>query len=207
MSARLSRLARFKDSSAQAQPEEAEAPLLPHSSHRGQEVLAIDQSIASTGWAIVMGASEDPVWRVVRTGMVQTRPTKARGFSDTYARTAVAYEGILDVLLKHEPAWVVHEMPPVGYGMRRPDSSLLMAQVVRCAVLAMEDPLVVRMLSANRVKARLTGDANAEKPQVREAVNALIPTLPDGQVKPLNHDVYDAIALGIVAISESSEVA
>lgn len=100
------------------------------------------------------------------------------------------------------PTIVVHEMPPAGGRMSRPESSLLAALAVRHGwwryrAFSSQPAEVARMEAAQRAKKRWTGNGNATKAQVKNAVLGLLPASV-ADLRPLNQDVADAIAIGMV---------
>ena len=107
--------------------------------------------------------------------------------------------GVLELLWKHAPDLVLHEMPPVGTGpfMRGTYSSVTAAVAVRCA--ATTAALPIAQVSAQEAKNVLTGNPKAKKPEVRKAVNKLIEDgslflNPETKIR-LNEHIVDAIAL------------
>lgn len=160
-------------------------------------ILALDQSIANTGWAVIEQGG-----RVSAQGNLKTEPTttaKSRSHEDLLQRASILFNEFVLLMQEVAPDLVVHEMPPAGGRMRGGgESSLVTANAVRNAATALAIP--VRMESAQRAKKRWTGNGNAEKKMVKEALLRLEPSLADR--KPMNEAIYDAIAVGWLASEE-----
>jgi len=155
-------------------------------------ILAFDQAVAATGWACLV-ATEDEV-TIRGLGTFKTVPITG-GHEDTLLRAVqlhADFERLIDGL---GPDIVAHETPPVGARMSRPESSLVAATALRIA--AAHAHIDVVMIGAQRAKKRLTGNGNATKPQVREALLSLLPSLSGHR---LNENVVDATAIGMTAI-------
>lgn len=138
-------------------------------------VLAFDQSIRSTGWAVVVNHPRLPC--VVReAGTISTRAGEQRGWESTLAdaedvaaRVMALVRGMAGTGLA--TLQVVHEIPPASGRMARPESSALAALAVRIAAAAARYP--VAMVGAQSAKHLLTGRRDADKPDVRAALEAL----------------------------------
>ena len=120
------------------------------------------------------------------------------GHEGNLKRACECYDAIKPLLVNAVRPLVVHETPPVGDGMSRPESSLLAAVAIRIAAHEREIP--VHMVAAQRAKRRLTGRANATKPEMKDALARFWPHLP--LKRPYNEHVRDTLALGIVAYEE-----
>jgi Holliday junction resolvasome RuvABC endonuclease subunit len=125
-------------------------------------------------------------------GMWQA-PEAVKGHEATLSIAALEYEYFRSIIGKWGPNRVVHEMPPVGGAMARPESSLVAATALRCAAAYFDTP--VSMIGAQKAKKRWTGNGNAKKPEVKKALEAWRPQL--RVEKPWNHDLADALALGL----------
>jgi Holliday junction resolvasome RuvABC endonuclease subunit len=152
----------------------------------GRTILAVDQSLSNTGWAFLIGKV------VILTGNIKTDPQK--GHEGTLTRGGDLFAEFCHLLDDRRPDLIVHELPPVGSRMMRPESSLVAAQALRDAAITREVP--VRMVGAQKVKKRLTGNGNAKKPEVRQAILSFDPQV--REKKPLNEAIFDAIGLGWV---------
>jgi hypothetical protein len=167
-------------------------------------VLAFDQSLANTGWALIQ-----PTYPfVVEAGMIRTKaPVPGyegdfrRGVEIEKAASILIFDLLVLCLDDGMKLVVAHEMPPVGAveGMGR--ASLLAGMAIRCSAAIADTPVV--MVGAQRAKTRFTGDRDATKQQMRSAVIDFWPHL-EG-TKPFNEHTRDAIALGVVAIEEAKE--
>lgn len=159
-------------------------------------ILGIDQSLSQTGWAMLVDGA------VVDTGMIKTEQIEdKKGIEENYSRATGLFVDLVDLIFHHEPEVVVHELPAIGMKMMRTDASLIAGMAVRCAVQVHQKSQVL-MLGAQRVKKRMTGNANADKSEVRDAILRMMPNLKEechDRKSPLNNNVYDAIGLAIVA--------
>ncbi len=133
----------------------------------------------------------------LRTGMCRT-VDDVGGHEGALLRAQQLLACLREVIAQVDPDLLVHEIPPVGSRMIRPESSLLAAFALHVAGAGMR-PVV--MLGAQQVKKRLTGNAKAEKSEVKAAVLHLCPGA--GALKPMNTNVTDAIGLGLVAAERS----
>ena len=82
--------------------------------------------------------------------------------------------------------------------MARPESSLCAAVVVRGIASDLDIPC--KMIGAQKVKKRLTGDGNAAKNLVRAALLRQWPDL--ANEKPWNEHISDAMGLGALSAEE-----
>jgi Holliday junction resolvasome RuvABC endonuclease subunit len=164
-----------------------------------KKVIAFDQAIANTGWVIMYhqaGISSE----ILDAGTIKTVASEDRtSWDDTLYRATQVMTGVLELLWKHSPDLVLHEMPPVGSGpfMRGTYSSVCAAVAVRCATL--QAALPVDQVSAQEAKKVLTGNGNAKKKEVRQAVNKIIEegglfVNPEAKIR-LNEHIVDSIAL------------
>lgn len=169
-----------------------------HVSWQGR-LLAFDQALATTGWAN-LAASASTGLAVLATGMIETEPTGAKGYEDSFSRGEAIFGDVLDLIRRVEPALIVCEMP-VAMGKKfkgNLEAGLVACMAVRCAVKFAGLP--IRMLNRQAVSKKLTGNGNADKRSVRDAVKRQFPALPKGM--RLNEHTYDAMALGVAAVTE-----
>jgi Holliday junction resolvasome RuvABC endonuclease subunit len=157
-----------------------------------QWVLAIDQSMASTGW-VLLASNDDGEPIVIGTGMIVTNPTGKGSFEDTYGRMLQIEDGFM-ALTGLNPSRIVHEMPAV-YG-KRTEASLLASVVLRLTARRRDIP--ISMVAAQKMKRIIAGKPNASKDEVRAAVKSLLPDIV--RHKPLNEHVYDAAAIGLASM-------
>jgi Holliday junction resolvasome RuvABC endonuclease subunit len=154
-------------------------------------LLAVDQSLAATGWALMCDMA------VMQTGMCKTEG-EGRGHEDNLRRGRELWYQFREILFVHPIHMVVHELPPIGSAMMRPESSLVAAMSLRLAVESVQEEIIpVKMIGAQAVKKRLTGQGGASKRQVSQVVRRICPEVVG--MKPLNYNVTDAIGLGLVA--------
>lgn len=186
----LSALSKFADD--QSGQDEPIKPMVPHSPSR--RILSFDQSIANTGWAYLHGRI------LVAQGNLKTEGM-AKGHEDTLQRAVVQWEAMAELIgwytsRSMTPTFIVHETPPVGGKMVRPESSLTSALSLRIAAAQFDLPLV--MIGAQKGKKRWTGNGNATKKELREALYRLKPSLE--AESPMNEAIRDAISIGWVAM-------
>jgi Holliday junction resolvasome RuvABC endonuclease subunit len=185
----ISDLAQFRETRTTA-PKEGGGPVRPVFPGR---ILAVDQSISNTGWALI-----ERTGGISATGNIKTEQGPVKGHEDTLTRGTEVFSRYLTLISSLKPDLIVHETPPVGGKMMRPESSLVSAAALRHAALVHQVP--IRMIGAQKAKKRWTGNGNAEKALVKEAIRRLDPMV--AQRKPLNEGIYDAIAIGWVACEE-----
>lgn len=158
-------------------------------------VLAVDQTLGASGWGYI-----EPDGTVAATGTVRGH-TDLTGHAGTLEKGTVQFVQFLDLLDAYLPSLVVHETPPVskpGNKMMRPESSLVAANALRNAAVYLGVP--VTMVGSQKAKHRFTGKRDADKKEVRAALEALDPTLVGR--KPMNEHIADGIAIGWVALEE-----
>lgn len=161
---------------------------------RPRNVLAVDQTLSTSGWALI-----EPDGKVVETGTLRTAPDPTGGHSGNLGRCTTQFLAFAALIRKTLPDVVVHEIPPVtrpGAKMSRPESSLLAAAALRNA--AIMQPVEVEMIGAQAAKKRWAGKSNADKRLVHTALRILDPRLEE--IKPMNEHILDAIALGWLAL-------
>jgi Holliday junction resolvasome RuvABC endonuclease subunit len=180
-----------------------EPPPVPHllGAERSATVMAFDQAIRNTGWAVIHYEFFAPPL-IYAIGTIKTSPDEERvSWDDTLERATRLMAGVMDLLYLYGPEVVVHEMPPVGGGpwVRAAYSSVVAAVAVRNAAYLVKAP--VTHISAQTVKKFLTGNGNAKKTAVRAAVLTL---LESGQIQTnpqekfqLNEHIVDAIGLAL----------
>lgn len=164
-------------------------------------ILGVDQSIAHSGWAVV---EFRPLGIIVltETGVFDTTPIST-GHEDTLRRGDSLFRYFAKLIDRTRPHLVVHEYPPMGGGRgvskhMRPDASLVSAMALRAAASNLMEP--VRIIPAQTMKKRLTGNGNADKPMVKAAIEEHFPFVCDR--KPNNEHTRDAFGLAIVASEE-----
>ena len=159
-------------------------------------VLAVDQSLSALGWAQVTSDADGV--RVVATGSVVHKPEDfPRGHEGTLAKGMALSRALREVWggLDDPPEGLafVHETPPVGSRMARPESSLVSAMVVRLVVDELFHDVVFTVANQHS-KTVMTGSPKATK---REW-HAGIPHFDLGPgAKPRNEGERDAVCLAI----------
>ena len=169
-------------------------------SHDPLLLIAFDQAIANTGWAVLHFDSSNIV-EIRGIGTIKTRTEgELTSWADTLDRSTRLATDIEKLLIQWQPNLVVHEMPPVGKGpfVRRSESSVVAATAVRITASSLSLP--VEHVGANKAKKHLTGNAKAKKDEVKGAIKAriehgsIIEVFETGRY---NEHIWDAIALGI----------
>lgn len=159
----------------------------PGPTYRHGKVLAFDQSLANTGWAIVQYTG---TLSVVETGTISEQGIGNR-FVDSLPHTVVLYQQFRTVLRNTRDCEVVHEAP--GIGMRNSDSSVMAATALRIAVE--EEGRQVSWMP-NRVSyyKTVTGNGKATKGDMKNVLADLFGHIKPG---PMNEHTRDAIGLGV----------
>ncbi len=159
-----------------------------------RSLLCFDQSLASTGWAVVRG--RHPF--VFATGTIRTKAV-GTGHESDLQRAVQIYERICQMLTMSKCDAIVHEEPPIGsLVVGGGTSSLSAAVAVRNAASRVGVPVL--MVQAQRAKKRIVGDPNASKAAMKVALEQLFPHLPGVTTPAWNSDVRDAVALGVIEL-------
>jgi Holliday junction resolvasome RuvABC endonuclease subunit len=169
-------------------------------------ILAFDQSLARTGWALLTADVSTQALKVSEVGMLPTEPGDTTGFEDSFTRGVALYASCSLLIEKHAPSIVVHEMPAVRRERsRNQEAPFVSAMSVRCAASKTNTGVV--MLNAQQVKKRLTGNAKADKKDVRLFLmdSPLIEGVTQSELKFWNSDVFDAMALAVVYATQEKD--
>jgi crossover junction endodeoxyribonuclease RuvC len=152
-------------------------------------VLGIDPGLVGTGWGVVESGAARAA--VVATGVIVTAAE-----TDLAARLRQIYDGVLDVLAKHEPALLVLEDLYSEY--KFPRTALLMAHArgVICLAACQRDVSVLALAPAE-VKRAIAAHGAASKAQIQTGVQRML-GLP-GPPRPSH--VADALALALTGFS------
>lgn len=158
-------------------------------------ILAFDQSLANTGWALIDGGL------VTHVGNIKTE-AEGKGPEDTFKRGLRVYMAVDELMRWYltESDTVAHEMPAVARRAQRPEASYVAAMAIRAA--AHNSRIGVEMVNAQHAKKRWTGSAKADKSVVKTALLNLHPYMKD--LRPMNQAITDAIALGLVVAEKQS---
>lgn len=138
-------------------------------------VLAVDQSLSALGWVWLQHTPETLC--VVSKGSVRTNPGDfPKGHEGNLQRAVAVYEEFRTQIFAqagrmHEIS-VVHEAPPVGSHMSRPESSLISATVIR--IWAYDQGLPLVMVANQHSKSILVHNANATKKEWHTALDRLL---------------------------------
>jgi len=152
-------------------------------------VLGVDPGLVGTGWGIVEPAAGAAV--VVASGVITTS-----GDTPLPARIREIYDGVTDVLAKHEPALLVLEDLYTEY--KFPRTALLMAHArgAICLAAAQHDVEVLALAPAE-VKRAIAAHGAASKAQIQVGVQRML-RLP---VPPRPSHIADALALALTGLS------
>jgi Holliday junction resolvasome RuvABC endonuclease subunit len=200
-----SKLAKFAVDGHEAE-EEVEAPdRLGPIIYKGR-ILAVDQSLGTTGWAWM--TTNDGNYGVTDTGLIVTEPISGlTSYEEAFVRATNLYTYFRNLLDLVNPHLVVHEMPSVRpnprAGLKDRDASMCSVMALRSAVREFGRARI-KMLNAQHVKKVLTGDRGAAKKEVATAVHERIPGLRSRKNLRLNEHTHDAMALGIVIAAEET---
>lgn len=161
-------------------------------------VIAFDQALANTGWVQVQfKRGHLPI--VIEVGMLGTEAPDLKGHAANLTRSLDLYHQFGWVLDRRVCDLVVHETPPVGSHMSRPESSLLAADGLWHTADRLG--LTVKMVANQRAKKILAGNAKVDKRGLRLAVLQHLPDLE--RRRPANEHTYDAAALALTAAWEA----
>jgi len=202
----LSTLDRFKPSVVAVITETGFAdrrePITPQGMSDGT-LISFDQSLANTGYVVldydsVVGIS------ILEMDVIHTMSRYGnKSWEDTLDRCTQLLQKVLELLLKFRPTLILHEVPPVGRGMYRAESSTVTATVIRC--VGYSEKIPVSMVSAQRVKKCLTGDGNAKKRLVREALEKRFEVqLKTPGLKKTEHG-FDALGIIVTFLEDLSK--
>jgi len=152
-------------------------------------VLGVDPGLVGTGWGLVEPAAGGVL--VVASGVITTT-----GDTPLPARIREIYDGVTDVLTKHEPAVVVLEDLYAEYSF--PRTALLMAHArgAICLAAAQRDVEVLALAPAE-VKRAIAAHGAASKAQIQLGVQRLLRL----GAPPRPSHVADALALALTGLS------
>lgn len=165
------------------------------------KILSFDQAIANTGY-VVLEPDELEGVRITYMGLLQTTSMPGHKWEDALQRGTQLFAAVVELLREHQPTLVLHETPPVagGSGMYNTESSIVAASMIRAAAALLETP--TDMISNNRVKAYLTGNRNAKKKEVRDALKKRFETQLKTPGFRLNEHTYDALGIAITYLED-----
>jgi crossover junction endodeoxyribonuclease RuvC len=152
-------------------------------------VLGVDPGLVGTGWGLV-----EPVpggVTVTATGVIATSAD-----APLAARVRDIYDGVIDVLAKHEPALLVLEDLYTEY--KFPRTALLMAHArgVICLAAQQRDVAVLALAPAE-IKRAIAAHGAASKAQIQVGVQRLLRLA----APPRPSHVADALALALTGFS------
>lgn len=161
-------------------------------------VLAVDQSLGALGWVWLL--NDDGGLSVLAKGTVRIKPddfpvghegTLLRGL-EVYRQFGEQMSDARTPVLPWQQTVFVHETPPVGGRMARPESSLVSAMAVRIYV-ANEIGRPMTMVANQHSKSVLVGNANATKKVWHTGLGYF--TI--GGTMPTNEGERDALCLAV----------
>lgn len=163
-------------------------------------VMAIDQSLSATGWVVLQVENGAAYVASANSLFLPLEPKGGlpalpKGHEGNLRRAVAIHQHLTQAMAlwkkEREGLVVVHEHPPLGGRMMRPESSLLAAGAVRIA--AAEHGLPVVMVDNQHSKALLAGARNVTKSEWHKG---LILFAIQG-VHASNEGQRDALCLGI----------
>jgi crossover junction endodeoxyribonuclease RuvC len=155
------------------------------------KVLGIDPGLRVTGWAVLRCVGS--VQEVLASGVI--KPSVEGHLS---ARLQELHHQVAAVYELHQPDRVGAEEGYCGVDGR----SALKLGMVRGAILT-ACPKLVYMYPPAYIKKAVCGLGNASKDVILEVVNE---KFPDIKLKNAQHDIADAIAIGLCAAQEQGDV-
>ena len=168
------------------------------------KIVAFDQALANTGFVIFEIDIVDGL-KIHAMDVIHTVSTGGRkSWEDNLYRSTEIFERVSLLLQDWRPALVLHETPPVGQSskMHRTDSSVVAATAIQCACRLRKCP--TGMVAAQKVKKHLTGDAQATKRQVREALELRFAVQLDNKSFRKNEHTFDSLGIGVTYIDKES---
>lgn len=195
------RLAQFRADATPAKPTKASraawvAPTIADLANGS--VMAFDQSLSALGWIFLN--HEGDTLEVLAKGSVRTEPADfPTSHQGTLERGLAVYDALGEQWEAFEPrfpgwpwAHFVHEYPPVGGRMARPESSLVSAMVVRIFI-SRDIGMPMTMVSNQHSKSVLVNNGNATKREWHRGLEGF----PLTGALPTNEGERDALCLGL----------
>lgn len=194
-------LARFRElqEEAIAEREAREARPRRFPAHARKWILAFDQTLGNTGW-VWLQVWQDGTPEVAMTGTC-TPPTvdkKVKGHELNLLRSVALQQEMLVLIdsMSHALDIVLHETPPVGNRMARPESSLLAAHCIAYACNLRGVPRL--SVGAQRAKSVVCGNGNAKKAEAHAALRKRYATSIEEFDQVTNEHQRDALMLALV---------
>ncbi len=146
-------------------------------------VFGIDPGSKFTGWGVV--ASANDMFEYLASGVIDVHNTK-----DLPARFHAIYVQISALIMKYKPDIVAIEDT---FAHKYFKASLVLAQVqALCILAAHQTGCKVELVQSKSVKKIITGNGNAEKMFVNQAMTLLIPNISFDTL-----DASDALAIAL----------
>ena len=168
-------------------------------------ILCLDLALANTGAAVLSLESKD---RLLHVHVIQTEAGKksARVADDEWRRSAELSRALENMVAEWSPARVFIECPTGGSKSAKAAKSMALARGVACGTLTSLG-VPCTLVTPFEAKRATTGNANASKEEVREAVISRFPDF-DGWikgrsgkvVKGVNEHAYDAVSVYMAAL-------
>ncbi len=146
-----------------------------------QSILGVDPGLRITGWGIFRTVGDTPT---VDCGVIKTSRN-----AETSVRLRTILDGLLAAIDAHQPSALAVERPFVQVNVRSA-MALGQAQAVALIAAALRD-LPAYEYAPREVKQAVTGDGNAEKTAVAEALRLRL----DLDTVPQPLDASDALAV------------
>ena len=161
-------------------------------------MLGVDPGLVGTGWGLVEPAAGGAARGAGAASVVATGVITTSADAPLPSRVRDIYDGVVDVLAKHEPALLVLEDLYTEY--KFPRTALLMAHArgAICLAAAQRDVPVLALAPAE-VKRAIAAHGAASKAQIQLGVQRLL-RLPS---PPRPSHIADALALALTGLSRS----
>jgi Holliday junction resolvasome RuvABC endonuclease subunit len=171
---------------------------------RSGTVLALDQSLGAAGFVLV--TSTPSFFTVHLAGTLATDETTVRGHEQSLLRGVEIYQSMTRLVTMacewSDRVVFLHETPPVGGTMARPESSLLSALAFRIALS--QRNLVPMMVGAQSAKRLICGNANATKREAHAKLAEYAPWI-NGYDLVTNEGRRDALMLALYHLANRDE--
>ena len=140
-------------------------------------ILALDVAFSNTGWAIL--EYSDNEWKCLDAYVITTKPEhkkkKLRVADDDVRRSTELFATLSAIMVQANIKGVVAELPTGGAQGARPNRAMGMAtSVAACLVEQFKVP--AEYINPNDSKKTVTGNKNASKKQVQDAIIKKYPT-------------------------------
>jgi Holliday junction resolvasome RuvABC endonuclease subunit len=162
-------------------------------------ILGIDVGFAKPGICVIDTSIGDQ-WRVLHTSILKTAPGKKQAGEYVShldaARMVLVARWMRDVVRTHRPTQACIELPSGGARNATAIRSMAMASGTTVATLAVLD-VPTRYVTPRETKLFMTGDADAEKVQMVDAVARRFPSMTWPGAAEARAAIADAVAAAL----------